>query len=131
MNSYTIFQLQVNDELINEMNRIGREEAATKYPAVKAYNEVMWSGGSEKYEPWMFRHYKMVGTIWADDMDECFAMGNGYPENDNTCATWVRPAHSMSVGDIILVNNDKTWYMVDRHGFGRIEVPPIFNGSNV
>jgi hypothetical protein len=121
MNAYRIFQIEIEESLRAEANRLGREDAAKRYPKYAAYLEVMWSGGSEHFEPQMFKHYRQVGTIWADDLEEVFATGNGYPSNVNSCATWTERYHSLSVGDI--VETGGKWYMVDPVGFSRIISP--------
>lgn len=46
--------------------------------------------------------YKLVALIAADDLEEAFNMGNGYPVNKNSRIEKFRPAFSMSVGDVLI-----------------------------
>ncbi len=118
MSRFKLYQNHPSHAILNEMNRLGREAAMAEYPRVKAYVEVMWSGGSEYWKPEYFAFYENVSNIEADSLDGVFEIGNIGPEEN---IERFLPMHSVSVGDII-ENEEGEFWIVDGCGFAKVEI---------
>jgi hypothetical protein len=118
MSKFKLYQNHPSRALLNEANRLGREDAMLENPQYKAYVMVNFSGGSKYYKPWMFAFYENVSDIEAESLDGVFEVGNIGPEEN---ITRYLPMHSVSVGDIIETPDGEFW-MVDGCGFNKVEI---------
>jgi hypothetical protein len=60
--------------------------------------------------------YEMVAEIDAEDLEQVFEIGNMGPEEN---IVRLKPMHSVSVGDVVLNDEGKAFY-VDSFGFGEV-----------
>lgn len=109
---FTVLQIQVADSVYDEVNALGHEAAANKYPEYRAYMDTMCRG-SKAYKAEHSQYYKPVCSIDAEDLNGVFQIGNIGPESR---ITRLAPMHSVSVGDII-EDPQGAQYMVNSFGF--------------
>jgi hypothetical protein len=109
---FTVKQIRIERSVYDEVNALGHEAAANKYPEYAARMETSFKG-SLGYLPEYSVYYVPVCEIDAVDLDDVFKIGNIGPE---ASITRLAPMHSVSVGDII-ENTAGTQYMVDSFGF--------------
>ena len=64
-------------------------------------------------------NYVIVAKIEANDLDEVFEIGNIGPEEKIIRSE--NPMHSISVGDVIYNDQDKTYTIVKGFGFATLE----------
>lgn len=64
-------------------------------------------------------NYVIVAKIEANDLDEVFEIGNIGPEEKIIRSE--NPMHSISVGDVIFNDKDKTYTIVKGFGFATLE----------
>ena len=64
-------------------------------------------------------NYVIVAKIEANDLDDVFEIGNIGPEEKITRSN--HPMHSISVGDVIYNEQDKTYTIVKGFGFATLE----------
>ena len=113
---FTVYQIQIDRSVYNEVNRLGHEAAAQQYPEYRAYMDTSFRG-STKYKPEYAEYFKPVCTIEAANLNRVFDIGNIGPEES---ITRLAPMHSISVGDIIEDEQGRR-VMVDSFGFGEIQ----------
>ena len=113
---FTVYQIQIARSVYNQVNELGHEGAAEKFPEYRAYMDCSFRG-SKKYKPEYAEYFKPVCTIEADNLNRVFDIGNIGPEEK---ITRLAPMHSISVGDII-EDADGRRVMVDSFGFGEIQ----------
>lgn len=65
------------------------------------------------------KNYVIVAKIEANDLDEVFEIGNIGPEEKIIRSE--NPMHSISVGDVIYNEQDKTYTIVKGFGFATLE----------
>lgn len=116
---YRVYQIHLSSDERLALNALGREEAAKQFRRIKAYNEVMWSGGSKYFRPAMRTAYDETLVIEANDLNEVFEVGNIGPQREGAAILPLRKFHSVSVGDVI-VDEEGTAYMVDPYGFTEV-----------
>jgi hypothetical protein len=111
---FTVYQIQISRSVSDQINQLGHEGAATKFPEYRAKLDTMF--GSEGYKTEYKQFYAPVCEIEAADLDDVFDIGNMGPEEH---IKKLAPMHSINVGDII---EDETGaqYMVDSFGFKQI-----------
>ncbi len=112
---FTVYQIQIARSVYNQVNELGHEGAAEKFPEYRAYMDCSFRG-SKKYKPEYAEYFKPVCTIEADNLNRVFDIGNIGPEEK---IIRLAPMHSISVGDII-EDADGRRVMVDSFGFGEI-----------
>ena len=110
---YQVLQLQITDAIYNDVNRLGHDGAAAKYPAYAAHMAVSFKG-SRGYKAEYLEHFAVVAEITAADLEAVFEIGNGY--GDTTALRRLDRMHSVSVGDIV-VDANGVRHMVDGMGF--------------
>jgi hypothetical protein len=114
---FTVHQIQIARSVYNEVNALGHEEAAVKFPEYRAYMDTMFRG-SKGFKPEYEKYYSPVCVIEAEDLNQVFDIGNIGPEER---IERIAPMHSVSVGDIIECGGtDKirgVRFMVDSMGF--------------
>ena len=117
---FTVRQIQITDRVYNEVNKLGHEDAAIKFPEYRAYMDTMFKG-SKGYKPEYAEYYAPVCVIEAEDLEEVFQIGNIGPEQR---IQRLAQMHSISVGDIIECGGTDTIqgvrFMVDNFGFKEI-----------
>jgi hypothetical protein len=116
---FSVYQFSLSREAADAVNDLGWIDAKKQYPEVAIHQDVLFDGGSDKFESWMGRHYKMVGLYDVADLNAVFHDGN----------VKERPVgmRSISIGDIILDDDGVAW-MVDFDGFNVVNVfglPPV------
>ena len=112
---YTVYQIQIERSVYDQVNQLGHEGAAEKFPEYRAYMDCQFRG-SKKYQPEYSQYYAPVCEIEADDLNGVFHIGNMGPEES---ITRLAAMHSVSVGDIIEDEQGRR-VMVDSFGFGEI-----------
>lgn len=71
--------------------------------------------------------YKLAALISADDLEEAFDAGNGYPRNHNTRIEKFYNAYSMSVGDVLVDIQAEKAYACCSSGWQQIDfLPPSY-----
>jgi hypothetical protein len=119
-----VFQVQITDAMADEVNAAG------------CWSKVAWGNtylkltmGVEAADELVALLKKALGyglvtetrIIASDDLDEVFAIGNGY--GDESKETVLVPAKSLSVGDILIKNSEVdggTGYVVASFGFDEL-----------
>lgn len=104
----TVFQIQLTDEQINEVNEKGHESV----PAQRAKLNVMF--GADKFRYGDLKYYKETMQVDTDDLEEAFALTNLWNEPDRVARVG-NAQSSTSVGDIF--RKGDRYYMVDSFGF--------------
>jgi hypothetical protein len=107
--------------MCDRINEIGREAALAELPKYKAQfstahgtPESDFDGGSKAYLPEYFTHYTCVARITANDLEDVFHISNC--GNAEEKIERLLPMHSLSVGDIVIDENDER-FIVDPIGF--------------
>lgn len=113
---FTVYQIQIDRSVYDEVNRLGHEGAAQQYPEYRAYMDTSFRG-SKQYKPEYSQYFKPVCTIEAANLNRVFDIGNMGPEES---ITRLAPMHSISVGDIIEDEQGRR-VMVNSFGFGEIQ----------
>lgn len=113
---FTVYQIQIERSVYNQVNELGHEGAAEKFPEYRAYMDCSFRG-SKRYKPEYAEYFKPVCTIEADNLNRVFDIGNIGPEEK---ITRLAQMHSISVGDIIEDEQGRR-VMVDSFGFGEIQ----------
>jgi hypothetical protein len=72
----------------------------------------------------VFNLYKLVALIAADDIEEAFNVGNGYPTSSRSRIEKFRHAYSMSVGDVLVDINAEKAYVCCSVGWQQIDFTP-------
>lgn len=104
---YSVFQIEITEDLIN---RVNRGETPIEYTA---YTEAMFGNCTRGVS---LNLYKKVSEITAQSLDEVFEIGNIGPEE---YIQRVGRMRSISVGDIIQDEAGKR-HMVDSFGFREV-----------
>ena len=113
---YKLLQNQAVSKLHEEINDLGWEAAADKYPAVNAYLKA--SRGAARFSEDMIVFYTHVADIDANTTEDAFYIHNN-PHGDEILEAQITRytnQHSMSVGDL-LVAEDGGIYICDIFGF--------------
>lgn len=113
--NFTVHQIQIARDVYNQVNSLGHEGAAEKFPEYRAYMDTMFRG-SKGYKPEYAEFYAPVCVIEADNLNRVFDIGNIGPEER---IKRLAPMHSISVGDII-EDEQGVRVMVNSMGFGEI-----------
>ena len=111
---FSVYQFSLSREAADAVNDLGWDEAKKQYPEVAIHQDVLFSGGSDKFESWMGRHYKKVGQLDVDTLNAAFHDGN----------VGERPAgmRSVSIGDILFDERTGLAWMPDFDGFNVVNV---------
>jgi len=112
MTKYTIFQINLTDEQIDEVNA-----ARGDYP--EFYSKYLRTNFQPKPEAILdaFDMYKPVAKIEAEDLEQVFEIGNMGPEDR---IERLDRMHSLSVGDLVFDPNTGIYHYVDSFGFGEL-----------
>jgi hypothetical protein len=116
VNMITVYQIQMNDTMIDYINDFGRAEAFKEYPQYLAYSDL--SIGAERWKDNMVQHFTKVAEIDCDDLEDAFHISNTYQKDKITMIA--DRMRSLSVGDICVENGAA--YLVDGCGFERVDV---------
>jgi len=82
------------------------------------YPDTPFSYGMGKFDPVAnIKHYEHVANLDAEDLNEAFQIGNIGPEE---AYTRFKPMHSVSVGDILVDDNNDV-HIVASFGFDTLE----------
>ena len=109
---FSVYQFSLSDQACDALNDLGWIDSEKEFPEVAIHRDVLFSGGSEKFESWMGSHYKLVNQYDVTDLNAVFHDGN----------VKERPAgmRSISIGDIIVDDQGAAW-MVDFDGFNFVD----------
>jgi len=113
---YKLLQNQAVSKLHEEINDLGWDAAADKYPAVDAYLNARM--GADKFSITFLPHFTHVADIDANTLEDAFFMHNN-PHGDPILEeqiTRYTNQHSMSVGDL-LIDEKGDIYVCDIFGF--------------
>lgn len=112
MTKYTVLQINLTDDQIDEVNA-----AKGDYP--EFYSKYLRTNFQPKPEAILdaFDMYKPVAKIEADSLEGVFHIGNVGPEEN---IERIAPMHSLSVGDLVFDPNTGIYYYVDSFGFGEL-----------
>ena len=112
MTKYTIFQINLTDAQVDEVNA-----AKGEYP--EFYNKYLRTNFQPKPEAILdaFDMYKPVAKIEAENLEQVFHIGNMGPEEK---IARLDRMHSVSVGDLVFDPNTGIYYYVDSFGFGEL-----------
>lgn len=114
---FTVYQLQIQQEVYDKVNEVGHEKAWEIYPVWKTRLDLM-SFGSTKFKNEMWKDFAPVAELTANDLEHAFNIMNIGPREEIHA---LDNFHSMSVGDIVFDRETSTFYMVDIVGFNEIE----------
>lgn len=112
-----VYQNKALFENSDKVNKLGWEEAMKQIPAVKAQQDC--SFGAKGWNPEYFQYFKKVAKVAGEDLEFAFKAMNIW-EGYEKYVIMVSKAHSLSVGDIVELNDD--YFMVDPFGFKKVEV---------
>jgi hypothetical protein len=104
MKKFYVFQINLSDEDYEIAEYKNRYLNTMMNPTPEAIREAV-------------AMYEMVAEIDANDLEQVFEIGNVGPEKN---IKRLKPMHSVSVGDVILNNVGKAFY-VDNYGFGEVD----------
>ena len=112
MTNYTIFQINLTDAQVDEVNTSKGE-----YP--EFYNKYLRTNFQPKPEAILdaFDMYKPVAKIEAENLEQVFHIGNMGPEDR---IKRLDRMHSVSVGDLVFDPNTGIYYYVDSFGFAEL-----------
>jgi hypothetical protein len=112
MTKYTIFQINLTNAQVNEVNA-----AKGEYP--EFYSKYLRTNFQPKPEAILdaFDMYKPVAKIEAEDLEQVFEIGNIGPEDR---IERLDRMHSLSVGDLVFDPNTGIYHYVDSFGFGEL-----------
>ena len=115
---YSVYQFHMSDAAFDKINAVGwGGDFGEHAMEVEIHREVKFEG-SENYRPEMGKYFTKVAEIEAGDLDDVFRIGNigPRPEAGESLTRVAERMHSISIGDIILTQDDYLW-MVDPEGF--------------
>ena len=117
MTKYTIFQINLTDEQIDEVNAAGDVFRRAQPP--EFYSKYLRTSFQPKPEAILdaFDMYKPVAKIEADSLEQVFEIGNMGPEDR---IERLDQMHSVSVGDLVFDPNTGIYHYVDSFGFGEL-----------
>ena len=104
-----VYQIQLTNEEVNTIN------SGETSPRIAAYFDRSWDG---RFKAENFQHYDHVATVNTNDMEEAFELMNLW--NDNTKVEAPGPCSSMSVGDILELE-DGSKFRCASFGFTQLE----------
>ena len=110
---YTVKQIHLTDDQINQVNT--NPDVIPDF--YKRYLDATMFPMSAEVIQAAYDDYKVVAKIDAYDLEEVFKIGNGM--GDKTAITRLAPMHSVSVGDIVVTEDGKEYYVAS---FGFEEV---------
>lgn len=118
MTVYKIYQIDLGP-IHNEINELGHEGAANKFPQYRAYLETTMGG--EGYIPDYAAEYTHVADCEAADLEDCFELMNTCNRAaDERITLHSTRCHSLSVGDIVIDGDGQAWF-TDSIGFVDVE----------
>ena len=117
MTKYTIFQINLTDEQIDEVNAAGDVFRHAQPP--EFYSKYLRTSFQPKPVAILdaFDMYKPVAKIEADSLEQVFEIGNMGPEDR---IERLDQMHSVSVGDLVFDPNTGIYHYVDSFGFGEL-----------
>ena len=119
MNTYTVHQLNITDEIYNFVNANGHNVAAETYPVWGFRLELSFLEKVPTLTAEIADYYRPVAKITANDLEHAFQVGNmGPAENIQRLAERMA---SVSVGDIIVDDATGEAQMVLAFGFGAVD----------
>jgi len=117
MFKFTVYQYHIPSHVVDFVNDAGWDKAISVYPEVLIHREIkFW--GSEHYESWMHEYFTPVAEITAKDLDGVFQIGNIGPADK--IERLAERMHSVSIGDVILDQEKRQYFMVEPEGFKRL-----------
>ena len=111
---FSVYQFSLGRKAADAVNTLGWIDAKKFHPEVAIHQDVLFTGGSEKFESWMGRHYKLVAQYDVADLNAVFHDGNVGERPEGM--------RSVSIGDIIFDESTGDAWMVDFDGFNLINV---------
>ena len=119
MPSYLLYQIKMSDEQWAE--ELFRE---VKYKTMRLSQE---NAQLTVHAASLLNLYKLAALICADDLEEAFDAGNGYPKNPNTRIEKFYNAYSISVGDTLVDIEAEKAYACCSYGWQQIDfIPPTY-----
>lgn len=111
---FSVYQFSISRKAADCVNTLGWDESKKFHPEVAIHRDVLFTGGSEKFESWMGRHYKLVNQYNVADLNAVFHDGN--------VKELPQGMRSISIGDIIIDESTGLAWMVDFDGFNVVNV---------
>ena len=111
---FSVYQFSITREAADAINTLGWDESEKQFPEVRIQRDVANFGGSEKFESWMGRYYKLVNQYDVADLNAVFHDGNVKERPQGM--------RSVSIGDIIFDESTGDAWMVDFDGFNIVNV---------
>lgn len=118
-----IYQIVLGQEIVNAINKAGREKAIQIFPQYEVYLNCLCEG-SEGFKSGDFKFFEKVADVDSDSMDDTFRILNLWDEEERVTLTPGRAGmKSLSVGDI--VSQAGRFFMVEDCGFKEIVVEAV------
>ncbi len=111
---FSVYQFSISRKAADCVNTLGWDESKKFHPEVAIHRNVLFTFGSEKFESWMGRHYKLVNQYDVADLNAVFHDGN--------VGELPSGMRSISIGDIIIDESTGLAWMVDFDGFNVVNV---------
>ena len=119
MNKFTVYQLDVSREVYDTVNRVGHTEAFKLFPVWKLRMDLQLQFDNKtELTDEEIGYFKPVCIIHCRTVDEVFHIGNMGPENQ---IDRLAQMHSVSVGDVIVNNENNQAYLVQPVGLTKIK----------
>ncbi|MCP4493091.1 MAG: hypothetical protein GY820_38205 [Gammaproteobacteria bacterium] len=127
----TIFQNHTFKLNHAQVNKLGFDEASRQIPGVKEYMVLSMGEASMKWKPDFFEYFVPAAAVsidtdnesveMDDNLERVFAASNGHPQCAGDEYVNFGLAHSLSVGDLVMVPGGE-FYIVNGAGFSKVEV---------
>mgnify|MGYP003677919896 CR=1 FL=1 len=108
MNKFKVYQLDISREVYNTVNRVGHSKAFELFPEWKLRMDLQ-IGNRNKLTDDEISYFKPVCIIHCKNVNNVFHIGNVGPENQ---IDRLAQMHSVSVGDVIVDNQNNQAYIV-------------------
>ena len=112
---FSILQFRASRDAIDHLNSVGWDGDFGDYPELAIQRDVLFSGGSDGWSPWMMAYYRGVANVEATDLEEVFHIGNGYGDQDKIVK--LDQMRSLSVGDLVECHDTGVVFMCDPMGW--------------
>jgi hypothetical protein len=114
LHMFSVYQFSISSKAADAVHALGWDEAKKFHPEVAIHRDVLFTGGSEKFESWMGRYYMLVNQYDVADLNAVFHDGN--------VKELPAAMRSISIGDIIYNEETGVAWMVDFTGFNVVNV---------
>lgn len=108
-----ILQIVITPEMVDDINELGHDGGAAKYPAYEAY--LRNSLGAERFREEDLEYFQPVAEVDSDDLMEAFTISNGLGDQSRYRILPDAQARSLSVGDVVDLNGEL--HIVDTFGY--------------